>query len=319
MMNGKIFQIDILRALCAIYIIGIWHLTNYLDPSVYSFGRAYPYMNYLTISVLSTFTFCSGFLLSKYEFASLKDVSSFYKRRLIRLYPLFLLSGVTMYIIGYADLKQVIDALLGVSLFTASPIKTLWFISMCFFLYGITPLVRIGVKWKFNVLCILVLLTAISFLCFKDIVDFRLLMYVPIYVIGLNLRNFKSHINKLQLLVITLISISLLLISFLVIDKNESIAKLIGSICGCAFIVSLAFLCPHPKKMSFLSQIVSWFAYSSLIAYLFHRQFFAISLYLLGQIYMSLPIALMTLSVTFVMSWLMQKVYDRIISYRMAS
>ena len=310
MMQGKIFQIDILRALCAIYIIGIWHLTNYLDSSVYSFGRLYPYMEYLTISVLSTFTFCSGFLLSKYEFASLKDVASFYKRRLIRLYPLFLLSGVTMYIIGYADLKQVIDALLGVSLFTASPINTLWFISMCFFLYGITPLVRIGMKWKFNVLCILVLLTAISFLCFKDIVDFRLLMYVPIYVIGLNLRNFKSHINKLQLLVITLISISLLLISFLVIDKNESIAMLIGSICGCAFIVSLAFLCP---QVSFMNRIITWFAYSSLFAYLFHRQVFSVSLYLTGEAYMSLPVALLTLGVTFVLSWMMQKIYDRIL------
>ena len=215
-----------------------------------------------------------------------------------------------MYIIGYADLKQVIDALLGVSLFTASPIKTLWFISMCFFLYGITPLVRIGVKWKFNVLCILVLLTAISFLCFKDIVDFRLLMYVPIYVIGLNLRNFKSHINKLQLLVITLISISLLLISFLVIDKNESIAMLIGSICGCAFIVSLAFLCP---QVSFMNRIITWFAYSSLCAYLFHRQVFSVSLYLTGEAYMSLPVALLTLGVTFVLSWMVQKIYDRIL------
>ena len=75
---------------------------------------------------------------------------------------------------------------------------------------------------------------------------------------------------------------------------------LIGSICGCAFIVSLAFLCP---QVSFMNRIITWFAYSSLFAYLFHRQVFSVSLYLTGEAYMSLPVALLTLGVTFVLSW----------------
>ena len=64
-----------------LYIVGIFHLTQYLGESYYLNYNAYG--NSLMCSCLGTFSLISGYLLGqKYECKSLKNAFFFYKKRI---------------------------------------------------------------------------------------------------------------------------------------------------------------------------------------------------------------------------------------------
>lgn len=84
------------------------------------------------------------------------------------------------------------------------------------------------------------------------------------------------------------------------------------AVCGVALILSLGFLMPIGK----LESPIRFFAYSSMAAYLFHREIFGVALYLFGTLgeserYMTFLIAIITLCVTFIVSWMIQQIYDK--------
>jgi len=129
--------IDFLRAFCVLYIVGYWHLVPY--------STAFPgYANYYTEGlkeiVLGAFALSSGFLLAQRDIGlSPREVLSFYRRRLVRIYPLYLLAVLLFGLAGIASPAQVTEAALLISMFTPPALPTLWFITMIMFFYLAAP------------------------------------------------------------------------------------------------------------------------------------------------------------------------------------
>src|SRR5512133_2664475 len=88
-MKNKIIAFDFLRALAIIMIIPA-HLSNFLF-STYSKLMLYAFDPYFANMGLGLFIFMSGYLLyyNNHSINSLENVFDFYKKRLLRIYPLY--------------------------------------------------------------------------------------------------------------------------------------------------------------------------------------------------------------------------------------
>jgi peptidoglycan/LPS O-acetylase OafA/YrhL len=88
-MKNKLLAFDFLRALAILMIIPA-HLSSYLF-STYSKLGLYVFDPYFANMGLGLFIFMSGFLLyyNNYSIHSFEDVLSFYRKRLLRIFPLY--------------------------------------------------------------------------------------------------------------------------------------------------------------------------------------------------------------------------------------
>lgn len=188
MNNNRLYQFDLCRVICVIWIVGFWHLQYYLSESYRLQGVVYEYCKIITNCILACFTFLSGFFLSKYTFSSKSDISMFYKKRLFRFFPLLLASVLSLVCIGGGHVSQIIPTMFGYSLFMSRPIQTLWYFSMLILFYFLTPILKFTttnqtkITWRG---IFIILFVAISL----KYADIRLLMYFPFYVIGLNIEK----------------------------------------------------------------------------------------------------------------------------------
>lgn len=93
----RIVYIDIVRALAMLYIVGFWHLKDYLSPELNT-ALTFRGSSDFTNIMLGTFMFISGMLLSKYKFENLKDVASFLYKRIKRFLYLILYCSFAVFI-----------------------------------------------------------------------------------------------------------------------------------------------------------------------------------------------------------------------------
>lgn len=135
-------SIDTARALLMLYVVGYLHLGGYVgggDSHVGWWSAA------VTQLVLGSFTFLSGFLIGRSRWrGGFGNVLGFYKRRLLRIYPLFLLS-----LAGFVALRLVywvpaVKSALGLSMFWLSPPMTLWYVVMLLVCFALAPLLLVG-------------------------------------------------------------------------------------------------------------------------------------------------------------------------------
>ena len=134
----------------------------------------------VTWSCLGVFTFISAYFLSgKNTFFNFSDIFLFYKKRLLRFYPLFFVAAITMLLIDFNDWDQTWRGLLGVSSYYAPQINTLWYISMLIGFYLITPpLVLCGkLQYKLLLYTIIILGICICKFIFRTGVDNRVFYY----------------------------------------------------------------------------------------------------------------------------------------------
>lgn len=313
MNKQRIIEFDFIRGFCMIYIVGVWHLNNYLSVDMQYGNEVFVY---LKNAVLATFTFISGYMLRKYEFGSGCDIIHFYKKRVLRFYPLFILSALSLFVMQWMDIKQLLYGISGLAMFTDAPVKTLWYISMLMFLYAITPIMRLKKlnKMRYGKLFVFCLVLVVLIILYrKEIIDERLMRYMPIYVLGLYVKDL--NFNKKQWMSIGLGSL-IFIVGFWLIHIDRVIFSCIVAFWGAASLIAIGFLLPVKRFYG----PINFFAYSSMTAYLFHRQIFGIALWLLGvrgfgEPYLPLFIAIITLVLLFLSSWLMQFIYDRLISH----
>ena len=317
-MKKRVASLDLARVVCMLYIIGVWHLNNYLSPAYQFSPLANDILSGVTVAALGTFSYISGYLLREYTFHSRSDVAFFYRKRFIRFWPLFALSAVSLFLMHWMDAGQFFFGVSGLALFTPSPLRTLWYISMLMSFYAITPLVR----WKISnqtvslgrFFCLSAMLLVFYLLFLKGIVDPRYLMYSPVYIWGLFSKDLKF--SKSQWLGVLLSSILLITLVFVFLREAYIVRDVLYSVLGCAIIMSTCFLSPYKWQSS---RVVSFLAYGSMSAYLFHRQLFGIVLFVCGikngdGAYLHLWVALIVLFAVFIIAWCIQSIYDRISS-----
>lgn len=141
-MINRDYRFDVARTLCMMYVIFV-HLYDYAYNV--AFGSAVKIIPAFAILVdmsMGLFTFTSGYLIgSKYRFGNQRDVNiwEFYKKRILRIIPLFVLSAVALWLIGFNGTRQTLNGLLCISPFVTPRPRTLWYIPVILICYAVTP------------------------------------------------------------------------------------------------------------------------------------------------------------------------------------
>lgn len=307
--------VNLLRAAGILYIVGFWHLMNYV--------KGFPgYMNEatygLTVTALASFTILSGYLLGLKSVSLDRDsLLNFYKRRLIRIYPpmvfaVILLVG-TLFFDVISGLKSIL--LLG-AIIPPAP-ATIWYISMLVLFYAIAPFmicvrdkgILPYVAMTFGASAVMLALHA-----YIGLFDPRTIIYLPCFAIGIAVA--RGELQKPAWLIALLAVATLLSYMYCLTTPPPEWEVSVTSLPFAAFsswlILLIVFKLPLPKDD------VSWIKFlasASLFMYLFHRVFYRLFKFVLGGLpdpYIGLAaMYLIGLPAIIVLSWFGQRFYDR--------
>jgi len=308
-------DLDALRGFAILYIVGFWHLRGYSD--ALSFLKT-PATLFLTRLVLGLFTFVSGYLMAaQYTFSDGSQVLAFYRRRFVRIYPLYLAALSGFLALGLVELQSVIPAALLVNTLLDVHVMTLWFVSMLAILYLLTPVylyrfslartaLLTGALWA-----VLVIVHETT-----DLVDPRLPQYLVSFVAGIVLAHRPRWEKRVQS-GSALVACALILgVTFMLFDRKENplqIALVDGAILAS---IPLCLALGQTLAGWMPQQALSALSYAGFVTYLVHRMTFelGVRLYqpagLAGSI---LYLGGIVLPLTFLAGFGIQKGYDRVI------
>ena len=285
------YRFDVARATCMIYVIFV-HLYDYVYDV--KFGTAFidiPGLATIGDACLGLFTFSSGYLLgSKYKFGKQSDVNvgSFYKKRILRIIPLFVLSAVVLWLIDFNGTRQTLNGLLCISPFVTPRPKTLWYIPVILLCYAITPIIsRDTLKNRIrNCLIVYTLLLGVNRLI--PTTDIRLLFNVFFYmggVISSTCFDWKMNFRYGRLIKMLAILVFMVLVSIGQMDDIFHI-QLFRKTVGGVGVFAWLFLCEYVSDLFFgsvndtkdrwkgwICKLIGFVSYASMACYMFHRLF----------------------------------------------
>lgn len=313
---------DIARAICILEIVCFWHITNYIELSIVP-ERFFSIFGYVTIAVLGTFSFISGFFLKKYKIENCSDIGNFFLGRIKRFWILYFIASLLLYVAStcvgqpwYPSLSNFILSLLGLSVFFRPLPATLWFMVMMMFFYLITPLIlafrRKGLRFAVAI-TIYVVLVALGYM---NWVDNSVLYFYPMYVVGLLIETRVVDVLKKNALLAIAVSAVVIAVSYMLL-YGSLVYSLIVCVEGGVALIGLSELM---AKISIARKVGSFVSYSSLSMYFFHRHFFLSLVFLwnlgaVGNIREStFPIwfaFLVVCPVIIIGCYLIQRVYDK--------
>lgn len=289
------YRFDVARVLCMTYIVAFVHLYAYIHTEVVS-AYFIPACATLTDACLGLFTFTSGYLLGrKYHFGGDSDgrIWTFYKKRLLRIIPLFIIASITLWLIGFNGEKETFNGIVFISPFVKPRPMTMWYIPVILYCYLIMPLIsRKGIIWQ---LCSSVFVIGLLLVLEKKIpsLDKRLTFNVILFLIGIvtSIRfdwkmNFRNGLYVKLLIIFCFIT--LLVIGHQHGNFHHLWFKRITSGLG---VFSLLFFCEMISSLLFrdtessnsdgkkslcstLAYIIKYVSYASMAVYMFHRLFF---------------------------------------------
>lgn len=304
----RFLYIDIARCVAMLWIVGWWHLIQY-SPNYERFS--FQGDEFITNLMLGLFMFLSGLLLGRKEINNWNRVKEFYKNRFLRFYILYAISALTFPVIGYNREPALLFTTLTAtsSIFLPQPV-TLWFMSMLAFFYLLTPLIKKQIVLLGGALLLIFII--LHFVIHQG-VDTRLFLYFPLYVSGLGcaqIRTFYKIIGTKICLALSFV-LSCLLFYF---TLRYSWMVYVFVPAGVVFVLSLS----HMIEFEFLKPVVSFLAFSSLCAYLFHRQIYAavcIGLEFLGFNHPLWVCFLLLFPICILCSYFLQKMYDLLLGF----
>lgn len=263
----RILYIDIARVLAMFWIVGYWHLIQYSGAG-YVEKYTFPHEEYITMAMLAMFYFVSGYLSGKNKIETKGDIKSFYKRRFWRFYLLYVMSAFSLYFIGFIEnVPLLLTTITATSSFILPQPNTLWFMSMLTILYVLTPLIKKNLLTGGGMLIFIIILHYVI----PEGVDTRLFLYYPVYTGGIYLSKTGVIEHNKNVNVILAISLILSVVFFYGITLYEWLAYPF-IILGLVFVLSLTKVLETPR----IAPIINIIAYTSLCAYLFHRQIYSI-------------------------------------------
>lgn len=306
MNNARNGVFDVARALCVLYIVAFWHLLNYF-PSIKLNGMSLQVCSSITIVVLGTFTFMSGFFLKKYVIETLDDVKLFYWKRFKRFYIPYLVCLTVLFLGGWFESgKQFVLSLIGLSTYIGSSPNTVWYFSMLMSFYALTPILLYLKKRNhfyfyaltFGLICLYVLFSRING------------MYFPFYLLGILITDKRLKVLTSKWIYIITFMISFILLLY-VQDKwgvGLLICRYFLIFCGIFLIVKLSQSLCCNASLKFWNLL----AYSSMMAYLYHRIHYKIIGFIISPdgITSIILFAIMGVISLFLISYWLQKIYD---------
>lgn len=308
------YKFDTARTIAMFYIVGIFHLSGYVG----YYLNDYYIGNTICFSCLGLFTFMSGYLLgNKYNFNSYKDVLFFYRKRFIRIYPLFIIASISLYLIGLNDFKQTIIGLIGLSPFVKQSPITLWYVSMIVVFYFILPLLkRKTLQGKLLLLCaggvLFVLLRILGDVPIGSTFIYHYCIFTSGVILSthLSVKKFDMITSSVKLMTWSIVLYILLLLLANYSFANITIVKLgIGLVGVFSFLSFSAVI----QNIFSIQRITFFLSYGSMVAYMFHRLFYwgALKLYCPETPFLKvLYLFVIILPVIMLASYFIQKTYD---------
>lgn len=277
----RVSSLDNARALCVVWIVGFWHMIGYWEP-LYKLPISYDNVcQIVTWTTLAAFTYFSGYFLGNKNITSFENVKEFFKRRLHRFYILFFISCTTLFLGGiilsshgagqlwFLTIKDYVYSLLGISTYVGNPPATLWYFCMLMSFYFITPVLL----WKDTVsykVSIGIIIECIIFLLAEyGESDHRNYLYFPFYLLGILKAVSPNKIPIKRFAICLMIYIIACILQFHYGLCNFPLLIIGESYIG---IVLLVFF---SEKLSLITSVNKYgmiLSYSSMCAYLFHRQ-----------------------------------------------
>lgn len=315
-LNNRLIGFDIAKVLAIFYIVGVYHNLGYIG----SYDN-HPCVISLVYTTLGVFTFLSAFILSsKYLFSDVKKTLLFYKKRVLRVWPLFVISSLLLLGIHFNSLSSTIKGIIGVSPFWQPAPFTMWYVAMLIGLYLITPFVlNGGVKTQILKAGLVMAVLGLIQLVFRSVVP-KTFNYYTIYLIGLILGSnyYEITFNWLKSKKTLLLSIVWLILFIMILITNNNWLKSFSGVLGIIVMLNLSLLISEKlsRNIKFI-KMVSYLAYSSFCAYLFHREimWFILHLYTPSQGYfIFLEILLLGVPLTFLCAYYIQRLYDSFIT-----
>jgi peptidoglycan/LPS O-acetylase OafA/YrhL len=314
--QNRDFVIDILRSGAILYIVGFLHIRGY-STALSSFHVSKP-THLLTCCVLSLFVYLSGFLLSqKNSFDKPGDILMFYRRRFLRIYPMYLIVLTLFFALKYIKLRSYIEGVLLMNMFAGQKLKTLWFVTMIVIFYAITPLYLKTYKPKRIILYTFVTYFGLIMLHLAtNMIDLRLPRYLPVFAAGIIIARSANTQKILHNKYIVVISV-LCFILFSWIFSNINNEILIVLVTTLASFAAIPVFLALAKTISYgvnrkLAFILS---YSSFSLYLVHRITFGLGTLVykpetIGSAILYLGCVL--LPTTIAIAYIFQMLYDKL-------
>ncbi len=326
-MKKRDVTFDIARSLCILWIVGVWHLKDYVcldgvSENVMHAGEV------VTTAALGAFTFMSGFFLKKYKMRTVSDAVLFYKKRLLRFWVLYFAASASIYmasIVGgipwFASPMSFVLSLIGLSVFFPPLPSTFWYISMLMLFYLMTPLLLVPRKRTGKVVLYAVVETLLALLWLTGVTEDQCAVFFPMYALGMLLSD--RDVDKVKAgrwWVVVCVPILLMLSTQ---TEHKHIALLCWQMLALPLLIVLSDILAKGRIIRWAGQKVS---YASMNMYLFHRHVFLFSVLVLnaGSLHnirnavMPLWIAVLVVApLITVFSYFLQKAYDSMVSKSM--
>ncbi|MCK4537633.1 MAG: acyltransferase family protein [Candidatus Krumholzibacteria bacterium] len=312
-------SLDILRSGAILYVVGFWHLQEY--SSSLNFFSDITLL--LTDIVLALFVYISGYLLSsRYDLIGVTDLFPFFRKRMLRIYPMYLGALTIFAVIHLISPGVALRASFLANMITGETLRTLWFVGLILCFYLITPIFLYRFSPVKTVAYSAGLFTLLLVIDHRTgYIDLRLAQYLPAFVMGILVARVSAMEGLLKSRVLLVLSLVPLVGGFFAFSRfADQYFRLFISIV--TFLAALGILLYLGRVFSRFCgrRLVGFFAYSSYAVYLLHRISFAVGkrffrpeglvpsfLYLVGLI----------LPLTIIMGYFIQKAYDRLIVDRL--
>lgn len=193
---------DIVRSLCIIEIVCIWHMSNYINQALLP-EWFFIFFGWLTDIALATFTLMSSYFLKRKKVENWGDVKYFYISRFKRFWILFFVASSLLFVASsiagqpwWSSTSDFILSLLGLSIFIGELPPTLWFMVVMMFFYIITPSILCLNSRTLKILVCGTFLIIFIALYQLGYLDERVLWYFPLYALGLIIPDSWAETNK---------------------------------------------------------------------------------------------------------------------------
>ncbi len=312
-MEARSFSIDFLKGISVLYVVGYWHLFNYT--------KAFPqYQNVVTgrllMIALGLFVLISGYLIgTKVNTNSKNGLIVFYTKRLLRIYPPFILFSIIFYVLNVGSGKKLFKTATLISMVFPPAANTLWFVAMIIIFYMMAPLLINMSKnmAKYILFCVLLFSSAFIFNHFFNILNERLILFFPIFAVGILLASRQELKDNLPLSVVTLFLIASIMLTF---TENVSMFLWLPLMVFAPLFCFLILL--RKERMIKRFKIIGHIGYASLFVYLSHRPIYEVlkKLYFpQSEILQIFYLAVICLPLIIAISMVLQKWYNNIILF----
>ena len=313
--DRRVASVDCARALSMLYIIGIHHMQSFVRP-----GTVIDALANHAAPALCAFTAISALFIGRKRFEKPGDIAAFYKSRLVRAYPLFLLGCLSLFVVSlvvgkyFSGVRQLLLTLTGLVMVIGPAPKTMWFMSMLLLFWMLTPLFcwrrRRGagdvlLRWG-GLALLLAAFRGVALLGAR--VDSRLYGYAAVYFGTLILAD-KLKVDDTLRPAPPLIAAAVIALLSLPPVRGwlPAYPREVGvGVAGAVLILTVGKLC---AKVPVLSRVLAWISCGSMAAYLFHRQWLGLCYYLLGPF--RLPLAALLMAALLAGAYWVQRFYDR--------